>query len=241
MGSAGLPPWLAFTLALGLFVVSFSLVHTVFILSLLLCDDGRFARRTIGWSARQFFRMTSALGVIVVDASALHKRDEFETGITIANHPSLVDAVMLLSVQPEFIIVMKSSIGGFSPWSLGARAAGFISNNNSTALIKQAAKRLEEGCPLLVFPEGTRTRTPPVNAFKGGFSLIAKKSQAAINTVLIKTDSPYLGKGWPIWRMPELPVVYKLEHGRQFHVTRDDDVKQAVQRIEEYYGKEIGE
>ena len=41
-------------------------------------------------------------------------------------------------------------------------------------------------------------------------------AQVPIQTVIIETDSPYLGKGWPIWRTPRVPVVFRVRLGRRF-------------------------
>ena len=67
-----------------------------------------------------------------------------------------------------------------------------------------------------MFPEGTRTVTRPLNRFRPGITLIAKLAQAPIQTVFIETDSPYLGKGWPIWRAPPLPIVFRVRLGQRF-------------------------
>ena len=80
-------------------------------------------------------------------------------------------------------------------------------------MIRQAAADLQGGGKLLMFPEGTRTTKLPVNPLKGGIALIAQRAGVAIQTVLIETNSPYLGKGWPLFRMPEFPLVYRATLG----------------------------
>ena len=47
------------------------------------------------------------------------------------------------------------------------------------------------------------------------------------------TDSPYLGKGWPLWRVPPLPIVFTLRLGQRFAPTQDSDVLQA--ELEQYF------
>ena len=75
-------------------------------------------------------------------------------------------------------------------------------------MVREAVARLHDGGQLLVFPEGTRTVTPPINALKGAFALIAKKSGKPVQLIDIETDSPYLRKGWPLWRRPDIPLRY---------------------------------
>ena len=45
-----------------------------------------------------------------------------------------------------------------------------------------------------------------------------------MQTVFIDTDSPYLGKGWPIWRLPPLPIVFRARLGRRFEPREDHHV-----------------
>ncbi len=100
----------------------------------------------------------------------------------------------------------------------GARLAGYIRNDSAHGMVRCSARELRGGRPLLVFPEGTRTRRRPVNDFKGGFALIAKMARAPIQTVFIETDSPFLGKGWPLLKKPRFPLVYRARLGKRFTV-----------------------
>jgi 1-acyl-sn-glycerol-3-phosphate acyltransferase len=68
----------------------------------------------------------------------------------------------------------------------------------------------------VLFPEGTRTQQWPLSPLTGSFAVIAKRARAPVQTVFIDTDSPYLGKGWPIWRLPPLPIVFRARLGRRF-------------------------
>jgi len=119
----------------------------------------------------------------------------------------------------------------------GSRFAGYIRNDSALDMVRLAAQELREGRPLLVFPEGTRTRQPPINPFKGGFALIAKQARAPIQTVFIETNSPFLSKGWPLLKMPVFPLVYRARLGKRFTV--EGDVKTFVRELENYYRQEL--
>ena len=54
-----------------------------------------------------------------------------------------------------------------------------------------------------------------------------------IQTVFIDTDSPYLRKGWPIWRLPPLPIVFHVRLGRRFPPAADHAALLA--EIERYF------
>jgi hypothetical protein len=76
-----------------------------------------------------------------------------------------------------------------------------------------------------------------VNDFKGGFALIAKVARAPIQTVFIETDSPFLGKGWPLLKKPRFPLVYRARLGKRFTV--EGDLKVFMRQLEEYYRQEL--
>ena len=119
----------------------------------------------------------------------------------------------------------------------GARLSGYIRNDAPINLVRQSVDELNAGHQLLVFPEGTRTRAAPVNAFKGGFALMAKKSGAAVQTVFIETNSEFLCKGWPLLKKPDFPLFYRARLGKR--LTTESDVKEFVSKLENYYREEL--
>ena len=74
--------------------------------------------------------------------------------------------------------------------------------------------------------------------FKGGFALIAKKSGAPVQTVFIDSNSPFLGKGWPLLRKPQFPLVYRARLGRRFRA--EGDTHAFVRTLHVYYRQELG-
>ena len=92
---------------------------------------------------------------------------------------------------------------------------------------------LRDGGQLVVFPEGTRTTRRPLNPFHASFTLIARRAAAPIQTVFIDTDSPYLGKGWPLWRLPPLPIRFSVRLGQRFAPA--DDHWALSNEIEAYF------
>jgi 1-acyl-sn-glycerol-3-phosphate acyltransferase len=117
------------------------------------------------------------------------------------------------------------------------RMAGFIRNDTPIKLTKLAIDKLREGQQLLLFPEGTRTTAWPVNPFRGGFALMAKMAGVPVQTVFIETNSPFLNKGWPLLKKPDMPLEYRVRLGQRFEV--DGDVKQFVGKLEGYFRDEL--
>jgi 1-acyl-sn-glycerol-3-phosphate acyltransferase len=154
------------------------------------------------------------------------------------NHPCLLDAVFVISRVPNTGCIMKAQIWDNVVLGGGARLAGYIRNDSPRSMVRQAARELRAGHPLLVFPEGTRTRSGPVNEFRGGFALVAKRAGAPVQTVFIETDNPFLSKGWPLFKRPRFPLVYRVRLGERFRVT--GDVKSFLRGLEDYYRRELG-
>jgi 1-acyl-sn-glycerol-3-phosphate acyltransferase len=119
----------------------------------------------------------------------------------------------------------------------GARLARYIRNEPPRGMIRGAVENLRNGGQLVLFPEGTRTVVPPVNAFRPGVTLLAHMADVPIQTVFIETPSPYLGKGWPIWRPPEFPVVFRVRLGRRF--APEADHHGMLRRLETYFATEL--
>ena len=194
-------------------------------------------RRLIGFLFRGFLTMMRTSGVMKLDLSALDAL-RGQPGLVIApNHPCLLDAVFVIAHVPEVTCIMKAEIWDNLVLGGGARLAAYIRNDSINSMVRSSAQELRDGWPLLVFPEGTRTRRRPVNEFKGGFALIAKVARAPIQTVFIETDNPFLGKGWPLLKKPCFPLVYRARLGKRFTV--EGDLKAFMRQLEAYYWEEL--
>jgi hypothetical protein len=42
-----------------------------------------------------------------------------------------------------------------------------------------------------------------------------------VQVLIIETDSPYLSKGWTLFRVPTLPITYRVRLGRRFDPPTD--------------------
>ena len=167
---------------------------------------------------RSLLGLMRVAGLARFDLSAIDAlRDE--PGLVIApNHPTLLDALLVTSRLPRIVCITKASLWDNPLLGAGARLAGYIRNDAPPRLVRRAATAIQAGGQLLIFPEGTRTATPPLGRFKAGFALMARQAGAPVQTVLLETNSPYLSKGWPLVRRPSFPLVYRARLGRRFPV-----------------------
>jgi len=201
--------------------------------------------RRIGEHIGQFMIMlVFRTYLIVVRASGLVKCDlsvldalRGEPLIITTNHPALIDVVLIGSRLPRIVCVLKANLLDNPLLGGGASMAGYIRNDSTGNLIRRAAAATREGSQLLIFPEGTRTVMQPINPFKGGFGLVAQKAGVPIQTAFIETNSPFLGKGWSLWKKPNFPLVYRVRLGRRFDAS--GDVKTFVAELEDYFRQEL--
>ncbi|HCE11082.1 MAG TPA: 1-acyl-sn-glycerol-3-phosphate acyltransferase, partial [Oxalobacteraceae bacterium] len=153
------------------------------------------------------------------------------------NHPSLWDVVLIVSRLPDVACIMKAEILGNIFLGGGARLAGYIRNESLRRMLILAIEDLRRGSQLLLFPEGTRTVRRPIGPLKGSIGVIACRAKVPVQTVLIETDSPFLTKGWPVYKMPRLPLTYRVRLGRRFDAPENSAA--FMTELEQYFAKEL--
>lgn len=224
---------LGLLLGLGLMSLGWNLLAAV-LYPLLPAGRGRdLGRRTISRCYRGFWRVAGWSGLLRLDTSALDALRDEPGLIVAANHPSMLDALLLVARLPNSACIMKAELMKNVFLGAGARLARYIRNDSARSMIRLAVDDLRRGGQLVIFPEGTRTTQAVLNPFGSAATLIAKLADAPIQAVFIDTDSPYLGKGWPLWRLPPLPIVFTVRVGRRFAPSADPHA--LLRELEAYF------
>jgi len=182
---------------------------------------------------RSYIAVLKASGIVKFDLGALDALRDDGALIIAPNHPSLLDAVLVVSRLPRVVCIMKAEIQDSLILGGGARLAGYIRDDLPLSMIRSAAAALRAGNQLLMFPEGTRTRPHARCHFKGGYALIAKMAGVPVQTVFIETNTMFLGKGWPLFKKPVFPLTFRVRLGQRFDV--NGDVKTTVADMERYH------
>ncbi|WP_431280932.1 lysophospholipid acyltransferase family protein [Humitalea sp. 24SJ18S-53] len=176
-------------------------------------------------------------GVLRADLAAVDTL-RHDPGIVIAaNHPTMLDAVLLLSRLPRVVCITKASLWDSLFLGGGIRLAGYVRNDAPLSMIRGAAQTIRDGSQLLIFPEGSRTVHPPIDPLHRSFAVMAKAAKAPVQTLLIEADNPYLSKSWPLLRPPVLPLVFRVRLGERFAV--GDDPQAFVERLETYFRTQL--
>jgi len=215
------PPWPWRLIATGLSFALFGLGGLVLrlivfpLLALLPGDVLRQrlrARQTVSrlfWLFVQFMYRSGVLTYQVEGVERLGRPGQ----LVIANHPSLIDVVVLISLIRDANCVVKQSLWD-NPFTRGPiRAAQYISNNGSADMLDEAAGALQQGQTLIIFPEGTRTTPGQAPQFHRGAAAIALRGAQLVTPVVISVTPTTLTKAEPWYRIPSRRFHFHLRVG----------------------------
>ncbi|WP_255483748.1 lysophospholipid acyltransferase family protein [Rhodanobacter sp. A1T4] len=156
--------------------------------------------------------------------------------LVVANHPSLIDVIFLISQIRDTNCIVKASLWE-NPCMHGAvRAAQYISNNGSPEMLEQAADVLREGQTLVIFPEGTRTTPGRAPVFHRGAAAIALRGARTITPVFISVTPTTLTKAEPWYRIPDRRMVVLLRVGDDIDPVQFNDAPLPIasRRLNQY-------
>lgn len=161
------------------------------------------ARKMVHYLFKFFVFLLQASGVSRIYVKDIDKLKSLKGHIIMANHPSLVDVVVLISIVPDADCVVKAKLFR-NPFMKGMLSCtGYISNENADGLLDDCKKSLDSGNNLIIFPEGTRTTPGYKLKFQRGAANIALRCKAEITTVLIKVTPTTLTKSEKWYHIPE--------------------------------------
>jgi 1-acyl-sn-glycerol-3-phosphate acyltransferase len=176
-------------------------------------------------------------GAYRLDLSAIDSLRDGPPVILAPNHPSMIDALLILTRHPNIACVMKAELLRNVFLGAGSRLARYIPSDQPRQMIRDAVADLREGGVLLLFPEGTRSTRNPHNPLKASVGVIAKHAGVPVQVVIIETDSAYLRKGWPLFRRPNLPITYRVRLGKRFDPP--EDVNSFMTALENEYTQQL--
>ena len=184
------------------------------------------ARHTVHIAFKCFVWLMNFLGVIGFHIKDSDKFKALRGQLVLANHPSLIDVVVLISVIPHADCVVKAHLFK-NPFMRGViKGTGYISNASPEGLIDDCERSLRQGNNLIIFPEGTRSQAGCLNEFKRGAANIALRAQAPIFAALITMKPSTLMKGIPWYNVAPIKAHFTL---RAAPVQPDSLVSQAQQ------------
>lgn len=155
--------------------------------------------------------------------------------VYVANHPSIVDATVILARLPDAVCIFKPSLMRNPAIGPAAVMAGYVRGDTGLDLIKAAGAKVAAGQSMLVFPEGTRTAPGTVlGKMQPGFALIAAQARAPVRLMVVRS-SPELGaRGRPLWPAPTvLPCWVEVTLDRAWEFERGRSAAELTQCVEQ--------
>jgi 1-acyl-sn-glycerol-3-phosphate acyltransferase len=138
--------------------------------------------------AQSIIALTPGWKVRVVGWENLPK--ENEKAVYVANHESAADIFVIYLIKTQFRWLSKASVFKIPLIGFSMRWAGYVPiirgerNSHEDALAK-SADWLQQGVPMLFFPEGTRSETGDLRPFKLGAFKLAEENEAPIVPIVL--------------------------------------------------------
>lgn len=113
----------------------------------------------------------------------------------VSNHQGYADIGIILSYLPKDLVFLAKSelarvpILGYQMKTLGCIFIERGHTRQALEAIQQSVKKIKEGTPVVLFPEGTRSKSREMAAFMAGSLKMAVRSQAII--VPLTVDGAY--------------------------------------------------
>ena len=195
----------------------FSVIMTTIVLPVMLIflhpkkRRQKYARRFISASMRFFISIMHVLGIVNLEVDNREAYRNLSSKIIVANHPSLLDVVMLLSLFPNADCIVNAYLKHHL-LTIIARQIYILGSLDHEELFRACSESLKQGNCLIIFPEGTRTPRSGKIIFRKGAARIALASGCNIVPVHIGgTDKYGLGKKDP-WTAfnPRERYVYRI-------------------------------
>jgi 1-acyl-sn-glycerol-3-phosphate acyltransferase len=183
----------------------------------------------------RYLELLNRWNVVEVTFAGFEECHRWRGSVLAPNHPSILDAVALIARVPGLDCVMSSRLLPDPVMGGAVRLCDYICNRVPVRMIRSCQRRLMAGSNVLIFPEATRTTTPPLGPFYEGFALAALKAGAPIRTILIECDSLYFGRGFSFFRPAPCPMAFRITAGRVFLPTLGGDPRALAAEIEGYF------
>lgn len=149
----------------------------------------------------------------------------------VSNHQGGLDIPILMSIFPWTLgFIAKKELLLFPILNFWMIAVGCIflnrkSARNAVAVFDKAAKQLQDAHPMAIFPEGTRSKTGKIAAFKPGALKLALRAQVPIIPVSID------GSGILEGRNPSREIFVTIHPKIEFTEIADLESAQVAEKI----------
>tara|TARA_B110000037_G_scaffold222923_1_gene300518 strand:- start:769 stop:4512 length:3744 start_codon:yes stop_codon:yes gene_type:complete len=114
-----------------------------------------------------------------------HNLDLSKPSILIANHSSVLDIIITLTISNKVVLVTNKWVYNSPFFGYLVRTAGFVLNTDIEKNIESIKEKIADGYSIMIFPEGTRSYFGEIGRFKKGAFYLAELLEADITPILI--------------------------------------------------------
>lgn len=168
----------------------------------------RVVDKYLHWWTKLWIEMQMILFGIKLRVDGLEHLDKDKTYVVAANHRSWMDAMaIILALKPymNFVFIVKRSllyipiVGWYLKWAgyIGVNRGAPGRNQNS---IQLAAEHVRKHWSVLIFPEGTRSKSHAFGRFRRGVVDLASSAEVEILPVVVSGSARLYPRGSPFIR-----------------------------------------
>lgn len=172
----------------------------------LLTRDRDVLQRRTRWFVQKFFGFMTWLiefsGCMRLRVEGVERLRSAGGVLVFANHPTLIDVVVLMGLIPQANCVIKAALFRKLALGLTLRSAGYVENGENDRLMENCQASLASGRPLIIFPEGTRTTPGKPMVFQRGPAHLMLATRRPVVPVIIRCRPDALLKGQPWYHVP---------------------------------------
>ena len=162
-------------------------------------DFGIIARAYVSHTFRVFLPNLEICKTAIFKVEDRQAFRDIHSKVIIANHPSLLDFVYVMSLVPNSTCIVRGSLTR-TPLRGVIKQAYITNNTDFNEVLVECKKLTDKGCNVIVFPEGTRSPRIGRNNYKKGAARIALYCGCDVQPLFIGGSDKYgLGKTDPLW------------------------------------------
>lgn len=205
------------------------------------------ARKVVHKTFKMFIAYMQLVGIMKLEIENGELLKASKGTIVLANHPSLIDVVVLISIIENADCVVKAGLWK-NPFLKGVVSnTGYINNEaDPDKFLQDCQKTFSDGNNLIIFPEGTRTTPGMKMQFKRGAANIALRTNTDVTPILLTVTPTTLSKELAWYQVPKSRFMFKLvvkpEISVQDYLTTDvvsNSVRTLTRDLLKYYNEEL--
>jgi len=195
------------------------------------------------WGLRSFGKVALWVAGIRLEVIGLENLNPKKPAIYMANHSTILDIAILLAALPvDLRFMFKQSLAyipivGWSMLSTGMIPVKRGAKGPALKSLRKAAKRIKNGVHVIIFPEGTRTKTGELGELKKGGFLLASLAEVDIIPVHISDTDHVCGRNIPFTKPGTLQITIHpvIPHSKESKAAR----RQMIQTVQAQIGNPV--